>query len=93
LPANLQAQPFDLSADESKGHSALRSIGMSPNFLITSASLKSPVAESASTAKSDCADRVEAFRRLASRNTVVSGDEGQRNVCVTSAHDLIPTLT
>jgi hypothetical protein len=46
LPANLQAQPFDLSADELKGHSVLKSPGTSPNFLITLASLKSPVAGS-----------------------------------------------
>jgi hypothetical protein len=43
---NLQAHPFDLSADELKGHSALKSSGTSPNFLITLASLKSPVAGS-----------------------------------------------
>jgi hypothetical protein len=46
LPANLQAQPFDLSSDELKGHSALKSSGTSPNLLITLASLKSPVAGS-----------------------------------------------
>ena len=46
LPTNLQAQPFDLSADELKGHSVLKSSGTSPNFLITLASLKSPVAGS-----------------------------------------------
>src|SRR5947207_15078444 len=45
-PTNLQVQPFDLSADELKGHSALTSSGTSPNFLITLASLKSPVAGS-----------------------------------------------
>jgi hypothetical protein len=43
LPTNLQAQPFDLGADELKGHSALKSSGTSPNFLISLASLKSPV--------------------------------------------------
>src|SRR5438445_10100803 len=46
LPANLQAQSFDLSGDELKGHSALKSSGTSPNFLITLASPKSPVAGS-----------------------------------------------
>jgi hypothetical protein len=47
LPMNLQVlQPFDLSADELKGHSALKSSGMWPNFLITLAPPKSPVAGS-----------------------------------------------
>jgi hypothetical protein len=46
LPTNLQVQPFDLSGDELKGHSALKSSGTSPNFLTTLASLKSPVAGS-----------------------------------------------
>jgi hypothetical protein len=45
LPANLQVQPFVLSADDLMGHSPLNS-GTSPNFLITLASLKSPVAGS-----------------------------------------------
>jgi hypothetical protein len=44
-PTNLQVQP-DLSAGELKGHSVLKSSGTSPNFLITLASLKSPVAGS-----------------------------------------------
>jgi hypothetical protein len=35
LPTNMEAQPFDLSADELKNHSALKSSGTSPNFLIT----------------------------------------------------------
>jgi hypothetical protein len=46
LPTNLEAQPFDLSADELKSRSALKSSGTSPNCLITLASLKSPVAGS-----------------------------------------------
>jgi hypothetical protein len=46
LPANLQAQSFDSSADELKGHSVLKSFGTSPNFLITLASPKQPVAGS-----------------------------------------------
>ncbi|MHC2385683.1 hypothetical protein ACVMFA_002185 [Bradyrhizobium liaoningense] len=46
LPPNFEAQPFDLSADELKSHSVLKSSGTSPNFLITLASLKSPVAGS-----------------------------------------------
>ena len=46
LLSDLQPQPFDLGADELKGHSELKSSGTSPNFLITLASLKSPVAGS-----------------------------------------------
>ena len=44
LPTNLPVPPVDLSADELKGHSVLKSSGTSSNLLITLASLKSPVA-------------------------------------------------
>jgi hypothetical protein len=46
LPTNSQMLPFDLSADELKSHSVLKSSGASPKFLITLASLKLPVAGS-----------------------------------------------
>jgi hypothetical protein len=74
----------------------LKSSGTSPNFLITLASLKSPVAGSPVRLKataptwSSLRDKrlsahysgvwIEAFRGLASGNAVISSDERQRDV-------------
>jgi hypothetical protein len=75
-------------------HNVLKSSDTSPNFLITLASLKSPVAGSPARLNATAppwpslrekrlsahynGHRVEAFSRFASRNAVIGGDERQR---------------
>jgi hypothetical protein len=76
-------------------HDPLKSSGTSPNFLITLASLKSPVAGSPVRLNATAptvtflawerlsaqynGDGIEAFGRLAWRDAVIGGDERQRD--------------